>query len=261
MRGYSSRKGAMNRSVLFVSIAFALACAASHKAHEGPHWTYEGAEGPEHWGDLDPSFKECKLGHLQSPIDIPAATLHPAHLDPIQFEYKSAPLHIVDNGHTVMVTYPPGSVMRVGAAEYEVQQLHFHMPSEETIDGKSFPLGAHIVHKDKQGHLAVVAVLFEEGPANSGLADAFGHMPGHAGKEEAPGGARIDATRLLPPQTSYFTFQGSLTTPPCTEGVTWYVLRTPATASADQIAAFAKRYPHDARPVQALGGREIRESE
>jgi len=204
----------MNRSVLFVSIAFALACAASHKAHEGPHWTYEGAEGPEHWGDLDPSFKECKLGHLQSPIDIPAATLHPAHLDPIQFEYKSAPLHIVDNGHTVMVTYPPGSVMRVGAAEYEVQQLHFHMPSEETIDGKSFPLGA-----------------------------------------------RIDATRLLPPQTSYFTFQGSLTTPPCTEGVTWYVLRTPATASADQIAAFAKRYPHDARPVQALGGREIRESE
>lgn len=245
---------------VLASIAFASVAVASDKAHEAPHWTYEGAEGPEHWGELDPSFEPCKLGHLQSPIDIPAATLHPAHLDPIQFAYKPTRLHIVDNGHTVMVTYPPASRIRIGAAEYEVQQLHFHMPAEETIDGKSFPLGAHIVHKDKHGKLAVVAILFQEGPANPGLAAAFGHMPVKAGIEEAPH-ARIDATSLLPQQHSYFTFQGSLTTPPCTEGVTWYVLRTPATASADQIAAFAKRYPHDARPVQPLEGREIRESE
>lgn len=230
-------------------------------AHHGPHWTYEGHEGPEHWGDLDPSFKDCRLGHLQSPIDIPAATIHPTPLDPIHFEYKAVPLHIVDNGHTVMATYPPGSVMRVGSAEYEVQQVHFHEPSEEAIDGKHFPLVAHIVHKDKDGHLAVVAVLFEEGAASPGLAVAFGHMPAPSGTEEAPAGTKFNAKLLLPKQTSYFTYQGSLTTPPCTEGVTWYVLRTPATASAEQIAAFGKRYSNDARPVQPLDGREIRASE
>jgi carbonic anhydrase len=243
--------------VLVASIAFASALAD----HGAPHWSYEGAEGPEHWGDLDPSFKDCKLGHLQSPIDIPAASLHPTHLDPLHFDYKAVPLHIVDNGHTVMATVPPGSVLRVGTAEYEVQQIHFHEPSEEAIDGKHFPLVAHIVHKDEQGHLAVVAVLFKEGAASRGLTAAFGHMPAPTGKEEAPRGAKINAKWLLPSQTSYFTFQGSLTTPPCTEGVTWYVLRTPATASAEQIAAFGKRYPHDARPVQPIDGREIRASE
>ena len=249
---------------LVVSIAVATAFTASRggdKSHETPHWTYEGESGPEHWGDLDSSFEECKLGKLQSPIDIPAATLHPQPLDPIRFAYKPGRARVVDNGHTVMVTYPPGSMVRIGTAEYEIQQLHFHMPAEETIDGKSFPLGAHLVHKNKEGKLAVIAVLFQEGPANQGLAAAFAHIPPKSDKGEVSEGVKVDATSLLPKQRSYFTFQGSLTTPPCTEGVTWYVLRNPVTASAEQIATFAKHYPHDARPVQPLGGREIRESQ
>lgn len=235
---------------------------ASHDhAHAAPHWTYEGPDGPAHWGDLDPSYQTCKLGHLQSPIDIPASKLKASHLDPIQFDYKPSPLEIVDNGHTVMATAAPGSFIRIGSAEYELQQVHFHRPSEETVDGKHFAMVAHLVHKNKEGALAVVAVLFEEGTPNATLAALFAHLPTTPSKQESPSGVQLDAAKLLPSTTAYYTFSGSLTTPPCTEGVTWYVLRKPATASAGQLAAFAKRYPHNARPTQPLDGREIRESE
>ncbi len=238
-------------------VAFSLALATAALA-ESKHWTYRGEAGPEHWGDLDKSFETCKLGHVQSPIDIPAAAIEPERLDPIRFEYAAAPLRIVDNGHTEMVNAPPGSVIRVGGAEYELQQFHFHRPSEEKIDGKPFAMVAHLVHRAKDGKLAVVAVLFEEGAANPGLAPVFAHFPAEEGKEEAPAGVMVDPSRLLPAKRSYFTFPGSLTTPPCTEGVTWFVLRTPSTASAEQIAAFAKHYPGNARPVQPLEGRKIR---
>ena len=239
----------------------ATAPAAHDHAHAAPHWTYEGADGPEHWGDLDPAYRTCKLGHLQSPIDIPSSELKASHLDPIRFEYKPSPLKIVDNGHTVMATAAPGSFIRLGSAEYELQQVHFHRPSEETVDGKHSAMVAHLVHKNKEGALAVVAVLFEEGAPNAALDALFGHLPATPSKEESPAGVMLDAAKLLPTTTAYFTFQGSLTTPPCTEGVTWYVLRQPATASPDQLAAFAKRYPHNARPTQAHDGREIRESQ
>ena len=251
------------RTLVVSTAVLALTASAFGAAHHGksaPHFTYEGADGPEHWGDLDPSFQTCKLGHVQSPIDIPAATLKAEHLDPIVFDYKSSPLDVVDNGHTIMATYGHGSTIHIGAATYELQQIHFHRPSEERIDGKSYAMVAHLVHKDHDGKLAVVAILFEEGAPNPTLATIFDHVPaGH--KEQAPNGVDLDANRLLPAVTSYFTFAGSLTTPPCTEGVTWYVLRHPATASKEQIAAFAKHYAHNARPTQPLAGRAIRESE
>ena len=238
-----------------------LAAAPAHHGKEAPHFTYEGAEGPDHWGDLDPSFATCKTGHAQSPIDIPASTLKPAHLDPIVFDYKVSPLKVVDNGHTVMAMYAPGSTIHIGQATYELQQIHFHRPSEEMIDGKSHAMVAHLVHKNKEGKLAVVAVLFDEGEPNAALHEILGHVPAQKGKDEAFFGQTVNAKTLLPAATSYFTFQGSLTTPPCTEGVTWYVLRTPQTASKEQIEAFAKHYPHNARPTQQIAGREIRESE
>lgn len=236
----------------FTFVAAIFAAAPAHKEGAHPHWSYEGATGPEHWGALDASFATCQVGHVQSPIDIPAASLKPEPLDPIRFDYKATPLHVTDNGHTLMATYAPGSTIHIGAAEYELQQVHFHRPSEEKVDGKAFAMVAHLVHKNKEGRLAVVAVLFQEGAANPALDAIFGAKP--------PAGASLDAASLLPGKTSYFTFEGSLTTPPCTEGVTWYVLRQPMTASANQIAAFAKHYPHNARPVQPLQGRAIHAS-
>src|SRR5262245_6682791 len=161
-------KRSLPRLALVVVITAASAIAASHGHHQAghaPHWSYDGEGGPEHWADLDASFKECKVGHLQSPIDIPAATIKLSQLDPIGFDYKPTPLRIVDNGHTVMVTYAPGSTIHIDGAEYEVQQVHFHHPAEEKIDGKPYPLVAHIVHKNKEGKLAVVAVLFRQGAA------------------------------------------------------------------------------------------------
>lgn len=231
--------------------------AVSHGHGATHHWSYEGPEGPEHWGDLDPSFATCKSGHHQSPINIPATTIKGESLPPIHFDYKLTPLHVTDNGHTVMVTWAPGSTIRVGSAVYELQQVHFHHPSEERIDGKSFPMDAHFVHKDKDGKLAVVAILFQDGAANPTLAVVFGHLPSRQGSDEAPRGVDVNAALMLPSKASYFTFEGSLTTPPCTEGVTWFVLRQPVTASAEQLAAFARRYPSDARPVQPLNGRTI----
>src|SRR5262245_4969599 len=208
-------------SPLVMSIALLLA-----EAHH-PHWSYEGKDGPEHWGELDPSYAACAQGHQQSPIDIPLSTIQAEPLDPIQFHYRPSPLHVIDNGHTIMATYAPGSTIRVGSSEYELQQFHFHMPSEERFDGKSFPMVAHLVHKNKDGKLAVVAVLFQEGTVNPVLEGVFGHLPRQRDHEESPSGLVIDASALLPSKTSYVTFQGSLTTPPCSEGVTWYVLRTP----------------------------------
>ena len=237
------------------------AAPAAHTTKGSPHWSYEGDEGPSHWGDLDPAFDSCAHGHAQSPIDIPAASIKAEPLEPLRFDYKPAPLRVDDNGHTEMVVYAPGSLMHVGSATYDLQQVHFHRPSEELIDGKPFAMVAHLVHKDPAGRLAVVAVLFEQGASNPALAEVFGHFPAQAGKEEAPAHARFDASALLPKATSYFTFEGSLTTPPCSEGVTWFVLRTPVTASAEQIDAFARHYAHNARPVQPLGGRTIRASQ
>lgn len=257
-----------NRAAARMALAVAAACLvpsaalssgtpAGHKPGEPPHWTYDGDGGPAHWGDLDPSYAICRSGHLQSPIDIPAATLPVEHLAPLRFEYKASPLHVTDNGHTEMVTCASGGAIHVGAATYSLQQLHFHRPSEERLDGKSFAMVAHLVHKDETGALAVVAILFEPGAANPALAEILAHLPAHAGGEEAPAGLGFDAAGLLPAQRSYFTFKGSLTTPPCSEGVTWFVLRTPVTASQAQIDAFASHYPHNARPVQPLEGRPI----
>ena len=138
-----------------------LATAQEHPAHE---WGYSGSEGPDHWGELRPEFAACKTGHHQSPVNIVHA--QSAELPAIQFDYKPAALHIINNGHTIQINYAPGSFIRIGDKRYELKQFHFHHPSEETIKGKRFPIEAHLVHSDAGGHLAVVSVLLEEGSAN-----------------------------------------------------------------------------------------------
>ena len=191
--------------------------------------------------DQNPNFSACKLGKVQSPIDIRGAKR--ADLPAIQFDYKPSPLKVIDNGHTIQVNYAPGSFIDVGGVRYELVQFHFHKPSEEKIDGKAHAMVVHLVHKSEDGKLAVVAVLLDKGGASEAIDTLWKNIPAEKGKENMVVGATIDAAALLPATRDYYTFQGSLTTPPCSEGVTWFVLKTPVKIADAEIAAFGKIYP------------------
>lgn len=230
--------------------------AAAQQEHHAP-WDYGKGRGPNHWGDLDPSFSECKFGHQQSPINI--ETAHIADLPSIGFDYQPSWLHIVDNGHTIMVNYEPGSFLLVGQNRYELKQFHFHHPSEETIGGRRYEMEVHFVHTDSKGHTAVLAVLVKEGANNAWLDTLWNNLPKQKEREEARN-VSINAADLLPYDRSYYTFSGSLTTPPCTENVTWFVLKHPATASPQEIRRFSAIYRNDARPTQPLHERLVLES-
>ncbi len=225
-------------------------------------WSYEGPTGPEHWGDLDPEYAACKVGNEQSPIDIRNA--EKANLPALRFEYKSGPLkYLVNNGATIRVNYhSPGSgnFLIVGDKRYQLTQFHFHRPSEEYINGKPYDMVAHLIHEAGDGKVAVVAVLLKAGSANSTVQQIWEHMPKTKSKEQEIAGVQVNPAGLLPRDTAYYTYMGSLTAPPCTEGVTWFVLKTPVDISSQQIDAFAELYPHNVRPVQPLNGRVVRQS-
>jgi carbonic anhydrase len=236
--------------IIAVPLGYVAAAQAAEK-----HWTYLGHGGPSEWGALSPEFATCKLGKNQSPIDIRGAKA--ADLPAIKFDYKPSPLKVIDNGHTIQVNYAPGSSIEVGGIRYELVQFHFHKPSEEKIDGKSHAMVAHLVHKSPEGKLAVVAVLLDKGGANGLIDSIWKNLPTAKEKEVLVTNVTIDAANLLPGNKGYYTFQGSLTTPPCSEEVTWLVLKTPVKIGDGEIAAFGKIYPMNARPTQALNGRAV----
>jgi len=245
--------------MIVCSIAFAI-CVSAQESSPGSHdWGYEGAEGPSHWGDLKPEYKACKLGQHQSPINIRAA--QKLAMPRIEFHYKASPLNLINNGHAIQINYAPGSFIVIGDKRYELRQFHFHHPSEEEVNGNGFEMEAHLVHSDAGGRLAVVAVLFSEGSSNATLAKIWRYLPDEVGKERSVTGETINAASLLPQVTGYYGFDGSLTTPPCSEPVSWIVLKTPVTASAEQVAGFAKLYLHNTRPIQPLNGRTVLESQ
>jgi carbonic anhydrase len=231
---------------------------AYSQEHKPGHWSYDGDEGPSHWGDLNPDFAPCKNGHRQSPIDI--RNPQKADLPPIRFDYKPSPLHIIDNGHTIMINYAPGSSIRVRDKQYALQQFHFHRPSEEKINGKTYEMVVHLVHADQNGNLAVVAILLESGKDNPLIKELWNDLPKEKEKEERLDTITINVANLLPADTGYYTFSGSLTTPPCSENVTWFVLKHPVTVTGKEIEQFAKLYRHDARPTQPLYDRAVLES-
>lgn len=221
-----------------------------------PHWGYQGEHAPEHWAEMDPGFETCALGHMQSPIDIRDA--HPADLSEIGFDYHAGPAEAVNNGHTIVVNLPDSGGIDIGGAHYALVQFHFHTPSEEKIDGEAYPMEAHFVHKDAEGHLAVVAVMLKEGHKNAVLEKVFDALPVAEDGKRALGA--LNPAVLLPAKHGYYAYEGSLTTPPCSEGVRWQVLKRPIEVSESQIEAFRKLYPENARPVQPLNGREVQES-
>jgi carbonic anhydrase len=232
-----------------------LLCAQDHQT---AHWGYDGDQGPSHWADLNPEFAICGSGHHQSPIDI--RNPRKADLPPLQFDYQPSPLRIIDNGHTVMINYAPGSFLQVGNKRFMLKQFHFHRPSEEKIDGKEYELSLHLVHADEQGNLAVVAVLLKRGSDNALIDELWSDLPQQKEHEEQFNNVRINAKALLPAELGYYTFPGSLTTPPCTENVTWFVLEKPVTVSGAEIQRFEKLYRHNSRPTEPLFDRVVLES-
>jgi carbonic anhydrase len=235
--------------------------AAEEKEEAQPeiHWSYEGPGAPEKWSKLNAEYESCASGKRQSPIDIrDGARLE---LEPIRFDYKPAPLRVIDNGHSVQVNYAEGSSIVVAGERFELKQFHFHKPAEERIEGRAYDMVAHLVHQSLDGRLAVVAVLFEAGDSSNAFIDGlWPHLPLEPHREVAPLDVTVDINALLPESRSYYTYMGSLTTPPCSEGVLWLVLKTPVQVSREQVGVFGRLYAMNARPVQPANGRLIKES-
>jgi carbonic anhydrase len=240
-------------------LAAALCPLAAFAADKAPHWEYRGKHGPAHWAELGPDFQGCAAGRSQSPIDIRNATSAP--LPALEFSYGRVPLAVTNNGHTVQVNVRPGQSLRVGDHAYELVQFHFHTPSEEHVNVKASAMVAHFVHRDADGHLGVVAALIQPGKANAGFEDVLSHLPAQAGETLTVEGRDVDLAALLPAGRRYYEFEGSLTTPPCSENVRWMVLAEPVTVSAQAIRRFRRLYPANARPVQPLNGRIVRVSQ
>lgn len=220
---------------------------------ETPHWTYEGDEGPEHWGDLDPAYAACGTGRSQSPVDIRKTTRQ--DLPDLAFAYRSGTAAVVDTGHTIQVSPAAGNTMTDGDKSGELLQFHVHTPSEHTVGGRSLPGEIHFVHRLGDGRLSVVGVLVKRGPANPVLARILDAVPPR--ESSAATIADVAPGDLLPERRAYVAYQGSLTTPPCTDGVDWHVLTTPITASPEQLDRLTALMGRNNRPVQPLAGRTL----
>lgn len=217
-------------------------------------WGYGADDGPAFWGSLDPAFAACALGREQSPIDLAGARR--ADLAPLAFDYRQSRIAVANTGHTIQVDTDSGSSILLDGARYDLRQFHFHRGSEHLVDGVRLALEMHLVHGGADGATAVVGVLFEDGPANDALAPVWANLPPEPGSARGVAG-ELDLATLLPAARTAWRYRGSLTTPPCTEGVAWAVLTETLTMSREQIAAFAALYPCNCRPVQPLGEREL----
>jgi carbonic anhydrase len=230
----------------------ALTAAAFAATDQHPHWTYEGSEGPEHWGALSKDFAACNGAH-QSPVNLSGA--QGGDNENILLNWKPFAPKVVNNGHTIQAAAAPGNTTTLADRTYALQQMHFHHPSEHTIDGKRAPMEAHFVSKGADGKLLVLGVLIEEGKANEEIARLWEVAPKKQGDAQAK--SAVDFAKLVPAGSKFYRYSGSLTTPPCSEIVDWVVFADPITASKEQIDAFAKLYPGNNRPVQALHDRTI----
>lgn len=243
----------MKRIIFFflASLSLVNTSFAEDKPH---HWTY--GEVKE-WGET-PEFETCKLGKEQSPINIVKKEVKKSDLPAIETHYESSKAEIVNNGHTIQINLAAGGSAKLRNDEYKLVQFHFHTPSEEKINGKNYPMVAHLVHKNADGHLAVIALLIKEGKENAALKNIFANLPAEEGKSDLAD--EINVTDVLPASLKYYGFSGSLTTPPCSEGVAWHVVEKPIELSKAQISVFKKIFKSNARPVQPLNGRVIEES-
>jgi carbonic anhydrase len=219
------------------------------------HWSYEGDTGPAHWGTLTPAFAACGTGRRQSPIDIVNPT--PKILGPLEIHYEPTVLNIINNGHAIQVNMDPGSYIELDGMRYDLLQFHFHTLSEHTVDDEYSVMEMHLVHKSQEDNLAVIGVWMDEGDANQALAPIWAHMPSDVGPGQRYQNVQINPADLLPASRQTYRYSGSLTTPPCSEGVKWVMMVESIPVSMDQVQAFARTFPSNNRPVQPLNGREV----
>jgi carbonic anhydrase len=234
--------------------ALAITAAAPKR---GTAWSYEGELGPANWSKINDGWAKCGSGNRQSPIDLRDGIK--VNLEQINFDYHPSSFNEVNNGHTIQVQVGGGNFITVGNQTYELQQFHFHRPSEERINGKGTEMVMHLVHKSADGKVAIVAVLLERGQPHGLMQTIWDNLPLEKNEVVAPS-IVIDPSDALPEKREYFTYMGSLTEPPCTEGVLWMVFKQPRQASPAQMALFSRLYPLNARPVQSTAGRMIKES-
>ena len=229
------------------------------------HWNYEGIEGPDHWAMLEPSYMTCEAGRQQSPINIEMPQ-HDENQEELTFHYQPTPLTVRNNGHTIQVNYQEGSFLRLNGKPYKLRQFHFHDPSEHHIDGDTYPMEMHLVHQDDKGHTLVLGILMAFGKENQVFSRAGASLKEQTGHRLPPKVGEIstdvpfNVMDLLPSNTHHFSYHGSLTTPPCSEGVQWIVLKTPLEISKVQGERFVTTIGPNARPLQSLGEREIKEN-
>lgn len=226
---------------------------SSGGSHGTAHWGYGGDNGPFFWGDMKSDYHTCKAGQNQSPVDIRESV--DRGLDNLEFHYASSPLAIINNGHTIQVNYSGNSYLIAGGKRYNLLQFHFHAPSEHKVDGRAAPMEMHLVHQASDGRLAVVGVMIQTGDKNHSIQKAWDHLPSSIGNVNRYGGVSVNATALLPSNKSYYHYSGSLTTPPCSEGVNWFVLKDSIQLSSSQIKSFRRLVEDNARIVQPLNGR------
>jgi carbonic anhydrase len=217
-----------------------------------PHWSYEGEEGPDYWAEL--GYRDC-AGKEQSPIDIPDKTQ--LHANDISYNYNPSVLEISNNGHTIKVADENNSEIIVNGDTFRLEQYHFHAPSEHTINGTYYDMELHLVHQSDAGKYTVVGVMMQTGSENKAYVPIWQYLPAVKGDPENITSVKIDANDLLPQNLSYYQYNGSFTTPPCTEGVNWFVLSNPVELSKAQIEAFQKIYSSNNRTIQALNQREF----
>lgn len=220
-----------------------------------PHWQYSGAYGPANWAEMRKDYALCGRGQRQSPIDIVATRLQAQPR--LQFDYRSAPLRIVNDGHTVRVRFANGSRLLIGGHAETLQQFHFHIPGGDQVRGEAFPMAMHFLHKSRSGQLVALVVLFRLGARNEALAALLPKMPEAGQPERVLPDTRFNPADLLPASKAYYVYDGSLTAPPCTEGVRWIVMQQPLELSAAQLARLSELFPNNARPVQPLHGRVV----
>ena len=223
----------------------------------GTHWSYEGDSGPANWSKINVDWAKCGNGSRQSPIDIRDGMK--VELEQISFDYHPSSFNVVDNGHTVQVGVSGGNYITVQNRMFELQQFHFHRPSEERINGKAFEMVVHLVHRDAEGRLAVLALLLERGAPQATIQTVWNNLPLEKFETMQPT-ILLDPAEMLPARRDYYTYMGSMTEPPCSEGVLWMVMKQPVQASPAQMALFSRLYPLNARPIQPTNGRIIKES-
>ena len=230
------------------------------------HWGYEADNGPDHWSSMNPDWGLCAEGVEQSPIDLagatattlPAVEIHTPSEQEVEMLNQEGVIDALDNGHTIQINSSTGETLTAGGKSYALVQFHFHAPSEHTVDGEHYPMEMHFVHQAEDGALAVVGVLIAEGPENPGIVPLWEQLaaaPGTRTMIRIPAGFAEHV--FADEATGVWHYEGSLTTPPCSEGVQWYVRKTPARFSADQITAFTAVYDHNNRPVQPLNERSL----